>query len=196
MAELDMKKAQPPGGSDGPFRTPPASAAGAGAEFRRHARGVLSDVARQVGWVTRPAAGTGDDHNREVRRAFDVELWRRGWAGLAVPAAYGGAGRTLAELAIFSEESAALGVSTPFNRLPSPTMPSTGNPYSMRCGSEAMRADHGLQLTFWSSARTHNAGYSTRPQEKMELSSNVSPSSPSTNVALSGEPRASRSSWG
>jgi alkylation response protein AidB-like acyl-CoA dehydrogenase len=117
MAELDSKQAQPPAGSAGPFRAPPASAAGTGAEFRRHARGVLSDVARQVGWVTRPAAGTGDDHNRGVRRTFDVELWRRGWAGLAVPAAYGGAGRTLAELAIFSEESAKLGLSTPFNRV-------------------------------------------------------------------------------
>jgi hypothetical protein len=27
------------------------------------------------------------------------------------------------------------------------SMPSTGNPHSMRCGSEAMRADHGLVPT-------------------------------------------------
>jgi alkylation response protein AidB-like acyl-CoA dehydrogenase len=100
-----------------PIPTPPASTAGTDARFRRHARAVLNGVAAEVGWVTRPAAGTGDDHDRELRRAFDVELWRRGWSGVAVPAAYGGAGRTLAELTIFSEESAALGISTPFNRV-------------------------------------------------------------------------------
>ncbi len=96
---------------------PPAARAGTGEEFRRYAREALQAVAREVGWTTRPAVGSGDGYDRERRRELDQRLADLGWAGIAVPQAYGGAGRTLAEQAVFAKEAAALGLSTPYNRV-------------------------------------------------------------------------------
>jgi alkylation response protein AidB-like acyl-CoA dehydrogenase len=76
---------------------PPAAEAGDAEQFRAHARAVLADVARTVGWRTRPAAGTGDDYDRERRREFDRLLAAAGWAGIAIPKEFGGAGRGLAQ---------------------------------------------------------------------------------------------------
>jgi alkylation response protein AidB-like acyl-CoA dehydrogenase len=96
---------------------PTAAQAGTGDAFAAAARAVLDAVASEVGWIKRPAVGNGDNVQRDQRRAFDRALARRGWAGLAVPVDYGGAGRTLTELATFSAELAALGISTPYNRV-------------------------------------------------------------------------------
>ena len=96
---------------------PPAAEAGDAEQFRAHAKAVLADVARNAGWRTRAAAGTGDNYDRERRRDFDRLLAEAGWAGIAIPKEFGGAGRGLAELAVVSEELAALGISTPFNRV-------------------------------------------------------------------------------
>ena len=96
---------------------PPAAEAGDAEQFRAHAKAVLADVARKVGWRTRAAAGTGDNYDRERRRDFDRLLAEAGWAGISIPKEFGGAGRSLAELAVVSEELAALGISTPFNRV-------------------------------------------------------------------------------
>jgi alkylation response protein AidB-like acyl-CoA dehydrogenase len=55
----------------------------------------------------RPPAG--DDAAFEFRRAWQRQLNERGWAGLSWPERYGGAGATLVEQAIFSEEVARAG---------------------------------------------------------------------------------------
>src|SRR5919106_2380542 len=51
----------------------------------------------------------GDHEQFEFRRAWQRSLNERGWAGLTWPTEYGGAGATLVEQAIFSEEVARAG---------------------------------------------------------------------------------------
>jgi alkylation response protein AidB-like acyl-CoA dehydrogenase len=93
---------------------PPATGAGDAEQFRAHAKAVLADVARKVG-RTRAVAGTGDNYDRERRRDFDQLLAAAGCAGIAIPTEFGGAGCDVAQLAVVSEQPAALGISTPFN---------------------------------------------------------------------------------
>ena len=59
----------------------------------------------------------GDDAGFEFRRAWQRKLNERGWAGLSWPEQYGGAGATLFEQAIFSEELARAGAPQMANTL-------------------------------------------------------------------------------
>jgi len=61
------------------------------------------------GWLAENHPGPvpdGDDASFEFKRDWQRQLNDRGWAGLSWPTEYGGAGATLVEQAIFSEELA------------------------------------------------------------------------------------------
>ena len=86
-------------------------------DFRADARRALTSAAAEVGWVSRPALGSGDGTDRPRRRALDRLLAQRGWGGIAWPREYGGRGEPLRRQAIFAEESSELGLATPYNRV-------------------------------------------------------------------------------
>jgi alkylation response protein AidB-like acyl-CoA dehydrogenase len=64
------------------------------------------------GWIEANHPGPEPDSDQEAfefRRAWQRALNQRGWAGLSWPTEYGGAGATMVEQAIFSEEIARAG---------------------------------------------------------------------------------------
>ena len=85
--------------------------------FRDEARTALRRAADDVGWLTKPALGSGDGFDRPRRRRLDALLAERGWAGIAWPEQYGGRGEPLHRQAIYADELSRLGLATPYNRV-------------------------------------------------------------------------------
>jgi alkylation response protein AidB-like acyl-CoA dehydrogenase len=82
-------------------------------DFRQEARDVLLAVIEATGWDWE----TGDPQDIPTQGRFYKELYSRGWAALAWPNEFGGAGRTLVEQATFAEESARLRAPGQYNRV-------------------------------------------------------------------------------
>lgn len=85
------------------------------ARFRDGARAWLTKVAPAYQAAMREAAG--EDQEIAVRRAWEAELYRGGYACLSWPGAFGGRGLGPIEEFVFSQECSSAGAPTPLGRV-------------------------------------------------------------------------------